>query len=404
MSSLAVGRVFGSSTVSYYGTGVGGDASPIGGKGACGINPSNANYFAAIERPIFTSDVCGLCAQISCSGNQCGGRSTIVEIVDSCTCSSASDAGSIAISLQAMGDLLGGVDVAKNAGVLRNAQWQVVQCPSSFGPGVVVPGTSPISGSGMSSTSISATTTTVTSDTKGTNSAIATTTTTVVTPTSFGVPSSPANTSSSSPNLGPMIGGITAAALGLIVIAFVLWLKGRQNRQAKEESSYHTNSQFVASTRSNSQIPPSMGGGGSGERRVTMDHSHLVSASPDPLLEQSRGVGQQSDGNFLVTPVASFIPAVSYGYQQQQQQQQQTSPVLSPTYGSAQSAIPYGYPAHAPPMYGYPQQQQQQTRLPQISQGDYSREWGQYFQDHPEEYAKYYGRAAGGGAGLGLTR
>ncbi|KAJ3234004.1 hypothetical protein HDU78_006082 [Chytriomyces hyalinus] len=374
-SSLGVGRVFSGSTVSYYGTGVGGDASPLGGKGACGINPSNANYFAAIERPIFTADVCGLCAQISCSGNQCGGRSTIVEIVDSCTCSSAPDFGSIAISIQAMGDLLGGVDVAQNAGVIRNAQWQVVQCPSSFGPGVVVPGSSPISGSGSwSSTSISvstATTTTVTSDAK-------------------------ANTSSSGPNLGPMIGGITAAALGLIVIAFVLWLKARQNRQAKEESSYHTNSQFVASsTRSNSHIPPpSMAtAGGSAERPTTMDHSHLVSASPDPLLEQSRG---QNDGNFLVTPVAAFVP--SYGYQQQQQQQQ-TSPVLSPTYG-AQAAIPYGYPSHAPPMYGYPQQQQQQSAvLPQMSHGDYSREWAQYFQEHPEEYAKYYGAAAGSGGG-----
>ncbi|KAI8613793.1 hypothetical protein BC830DRAFT_447115 [Chytriomyces sp. MP71] len=279
-------------------------------------------------------------------GQQCRGRTTVVEIIDSCSCSNAQDHGSIAISLQAMGDLLGGVDQAKSAGVLQGASWQVVKCPAAFGPGVSVSGASPISGSGAG-VSLPTVTSTSTASNQGTS-----------------------NGGGSSTNIGPIIGGVAAGVLGLIVVAFVLWLRMRQIHQQKEDTSFHPSMAFIANSNNNRKSQIHSNNNGTAPRPESAPSTTVP--SPEPLANPVTSTNVPS----MVSPVSL------YGVYPQQQPQ-------APIYYQQPVSVAYGYPQ---PQAVSPLIQQQPMGAAQ-GKADYSQEWAQYFQQHPEEYAKYYGGA-----------
>ncbi|KAJ3070309.1 hypothetical protein HDU98_006682 [Podochytrium sp. JEL0797] len=124
---------FSGANLSFYGTGSPGDPSPVTGTGSCGLTALDPNFFAAVTTSLMQShNVCGMCAQITCP--QCSGRTVIAEIIDTCpTCDNTPDHGSINVSLQTMAALLGGTSNAQNAGVVRNASWQLIACPPTLG-------------------------------------------------------------------------------------------------------------------------------------------------------------------------------------------------------------------------------------------------------------------------------
>ena len=121
--------------MTFYGQGGGDDAAPTSkNPGACGSSylPPDANNFVAINRPQYSSSVCGKCIEITCDDNKCKkGASTIGYVTDECAgCSS----GQIDVSISIFAALAGGVAEAKNAGV-SNTKWKFVTCPSSYNGG-----------------------------------------------------------------------------------------------------------------------------------------------------------------------------------------------------------------------------------------------------------------------------
>ncbi|KAJ3204610.1 hypothetical protein HDU82_005725 [Entophlyctis luteolus] len=193
---LAVGSTYSAPRVSYFGTNTTSDPSPVGGNNKCGSAVTNQNYFAALSPSLFSSKACGDCIEVSCS--TCV-EAVTVQIVDECS-SCTSDIGDISISLQAMGDLLGGVSIAEKAGIVSDASWTVVLCTSAFG--VVQTG-------GGSS-----------------NVSTATTTTPVASSTSSG---------DSGSNLGAILGGVAAGIFLLFIVGFAIYLKRRQRQEVQEE-------------------------------------------------------------------------------------------------------------------------------------------------------------------------
>ncbi|KAI8610275.1 hypothetical protein BC830DRAFT_762314 [Chytriomyces sp. MP71] len=249
-----------------------------------------------------------------------------------------------------MGDLLGGLSQAKSAGVLQGANWQLVHCPATFGPGVSVPDTSPISGSGAG----------VSNDTFPT-----------VTLTSTASNQGNMNGGGSSTNIGPIIGGVSAGVFGLIVVAFVLWLRMRQIRQQKEDASFHPSMAFSANSNNKNRESQSHSNNTGTAPRPDSTPTTVVS-SPEPLTNPIVATAQPP----IVSSVAPYAV-----YPQQQ----------PPAHSYYQQPVPVAY--------GYLQQQavsplmQQQPVGAAQGKADYSQEWAQYFQQHPEEYAKYYGGA-----------
>ncbi|KAJ3030741.1 UNVERIFIED_CONTAM: hypothetical protein HDU68_007952 [Siphonaria sp. JEL0065] len=272
-----------------------------------------------------------------------------------------------------MGDLLGGVGVAKNAGKIKNASWQLISCPSSLGANQ-----SSVSGGGVS-----------TATPNNTNGAAVTTTTssaggsignaaspseapsvvnviTVIVGNGTGIYNGNSGTSSDS-NLGPILGGSAAAVFLLLVVAFVLWLKVRTARQQREEAQIQIISRFGGS-----------GGGSSGHPTLRRNTS-----VPDMSLRPASGGASESA---LVVP-GEFLPAIpvsaplSMDRPPQPYYKPNTPPIQQ--YGGSQPLSPQPY--YGQPVSAVPQQQ------PLQQQADYSKEWAEYFKEHPEEYEKYYG-------------
>ncbi|KAJ3022957.1 UNVERIFIED_CONTAM: hypothetical protein HDU68_008855 [Siphonaria sp. JEL0065] len=370
---------FSGDSIVYFGTGGPGDPSPIGGSGSCGRNPANPNYFAAITPTLYHSrDLCGQCAQITCSS--CSGRTVTVEIIDMCpSCDASADNGSLAISLQAMGDLLGGVDVAKNAGKIRNASWQLISCPSSLGANQ-----SPVSGGGVSTATPSNTngatipTTTSTAGGSTGNAVSPTSPPTVVTVITViagnGTGNNNGNTGTSSDsNFGPILGGSAAAVFLLLVVAFVLWLKVRTARQQREEAQIQIINRFGGS-----------GGGSSGHPTLRRNAS-----VPDMALRPASG---GASDRALVVP-GEFLPAIptSAPLSMDRPPQPYYKPNSPPIqqYGVSSQPLSPQPLSPQPQYYGQPVAGAPQQPLQQ--QADYSKEWAEYFKEHPEEYEKYYG-------------
>ncbi|KAJ3062273.1 hypothetical protein HDU98_001830 [Podochytrium sp. JEL0797] len=199
----------------------------------------------------------------------CAGRSVIAEIIDTCpSCDTTPDHGSMAISLPAMGVLLGSVSNAQNAGVIRGASWKLVTCPGSLGPAQ-----SAVTGGGQS-------TATATAD-----------------------PST--NGGSSSSNLGPILGGVAAAVFLLLVVAFVLWLKARQAREKREL----TDMQIINRFGGGNSTPTPTGAGSVGNATLRRNGSY-----PDMAMSTRGSVGgavvEGANGAGLI---ASSGPAVGSG-------------------------------------------------------------------------------------------
>ncbi|KAI8622003.1 hypothetical protein BC830DRAFT_1076817 [Chytriomyces sp. MP71] len=412
--SLTIGRTFRGETVTYYGTGTPQDPSPLigSGTGACGMLPTNSGtgrLFAVSLRPLRANNMSGSLASetppqsfdlltdplLNSRKQTCLG-STVVEIIDSCSCSSAPDHGSIAISVQGMADLLGGsVDRAKQVGVVRDASWSVVQCPVSFGRGA----SSPLSfgpTSTMSQASIMSSV--LPANASSTLASIVTTS-----------GSNSNNNSASSTNIGPLIGGVAAGVMGLIVTIFVVWLRARLATQQKEDADYHVNAQFVNSNRNsvsaeNNNRARSNSHLGTGARLISRRESRatVTIPTPEPQLSltgiqplnmstnaapaappvflQSRSVSAPA---VVVSPVQSF-PFMGPTYFQPQQYAYPQEPVYPPVLSPVLSPVL----PNLKPEQSYPQQLQPSGKRP-----DYSQEWAVYFQQHPDEYVKYYGSA-----------
>ncbi|KAI9326505.1 hypothetical protein BDR26DRAFT_924413 [Obelidium mucronatum] len=363
---------FSGDTIVYFGTGGPGDPSPLGGKGSCGRDPANPNYFAAVTPELYNSrDVCGLCAQITCPA--CSGRTVTVEIIDTCpSCVKSADAGSLSISLQAMGDLLGGQSKAVNAGVIRNASWQLIACPASLGPNQ-----SPVSGGGVSTTSSpnntsnsgSISTTAPTSPGSSTGNTVPSIAVSIVT---IREPNGLGNSGTSSENnLGPILGGSTAAVFLLLVVGFVLWLKHRTAKQERE----HAQTQII------NRYGAGSVGGSSG-------HPTLRRNTSVPDMSAVRPASGAASEQALVVPAAEhhFLPAIPISASLSMDRPPQhyypsstPSPTRTPPIQQQFGAAPL---SPGQPLYGQPQSQ---------PPADYSKEWAEYFKQHPEEYERYYG-------------
>lgn len=98
-----------------------GDVPPVApfGIGACGQDPVNPNYFVSMNAGAFNG-ACGYCAKITY-----GGTCVVAPIVDKCPgCAEGLD-----VSLHVFGQLVGGVDRAKQMGV-ANVNFEIVACPA----------------------------------------------------------------------------------------------------------------------------------------------------------------------------------------------------------------------------------------------------------------------------------
>ncbi|KAJ3412111.1 hypothetical protein HDV05_001205 [Chytridiales sp. JEL 0842] len=122
----------------------------VGNYGACGFQASDVSptHFAALNQNMFEryrpyavsgySGVCNLCLQISCTdatASTCQGRSTIVQVVDSCPGCSTRDKytdSSVDISARAFEDLVGSAEAVQRIGLME-IQWTAVPCPASYG-------------------------------------------------------------------------------------------------------------------------------------------------------------------------------------------------------------------------------------------------------------------------------
>ncbi|KAJ3282515.1 hypothetical protein HDU79_009865 [Rhizoclosmatium sp. JEL0117] len=325
--------------IQYFGTGTASDPSPANGNGACHMVATDKNYFAAVTQDFYKANpnVCNnMCAIVSCAKGQCGGRAVAVQIIDSFP--STASSGPLSISLPAMGALLGSTDLAVNSGVINFASYTVAPCPDTLG---VVTNPSSISGGGISTSSVTTSTSSGNSEGTSSTSTLSSTVTSGLAMISLGTTIQSSTSSSSDSNLGPILGGVAAATFLLIVVAFVLWLKARTARQQREDQQMQIINRY---------------GGGSG----SAGHPTLRRDTSTPIMDVPAPAG-------FLPAQAMDVPVVPVSPQQQ------------------------FYPQHQPQQaYGFVQPQQLQPQL-QPQQADYSAEWAEYFRQNPEEYKKYYG-------------